>query len=75
MVGERSRDGFLHRGRCQVAHRNRSEERHRDRAIVGDDVHRAEVSFALDLDVQEVLDCLRGRFGVSGLDEKAARES
>ena len=29
----------------------------------------------LDIDVSEVTDCLRRRFGVSGLDEKAARAS
>ena len=29
----------------------------------------------LDMDIDEVLDCLGERFGVSGLEEKAARDS
>lgn len=29
----------------------------------------------LDIEVNEVLDCLAGRFGVSGLEEKASRKS
>ncbi|MCR9107028.1 MAG: phosphoribosyl-ATP diphosphatase [Gammaproteobacteria bacterium] len=29
----------------------------------------------LDIEVDQVLQCLAGRFGVSGIDEKAARES
>jgi len=29
----------------------------------------------LNIDVNEVLDCLGGRFGVSGLEEKASRDS
>jgi len=51
-----------------------------DRAAVVEEVadlwfHTMVMLSQLDLDVQEVLQCLRGRFGVSGLDEKAARES
>jgi hypothetical protein len=29
----------------------------------------------LDVDIREVTDCLRGRLGISGHEEKAARET
>jgi phosphoribosyl-ATP pyrophosphohydrolase len=50
-----------------------------DKALVGEVAdlwfHSMVMLSHLDIDVNEVLDCLGNRFGISGLEEKASREN